>query len=122
MSRYSSRREWEGACWKKILKSEKFLELLIAPYERRHIIRRAAVMDYLNSGKRFGEISEELGLSPQTISSIKKAAQNHNYRSYRERGKTERKKKLYSADISPKKRKPEGRPVRTKYGTVYLSH
>ena len=76
-------------------------------------------MERINSRKKYREIAEELWLSPQTISSIKKAVSENSYRSYRERGKTERKKKAYSHDKISRK-KPYGRPVHTKYGTVYL--
>lgn len=120
VSCYPSRKEWEEACWKKIVKSEKLLDSLVTSYERRNLVMRAAVIDRLNSGKRQKEIAKELWSSPQTINSIKKALGEDGYRSYRERGKTERKKKLYSHHPSRKKRKPHGRPVRTKYGTIYL--
>ncbi len=122
ISRYSSRREWEEACWKKIVKSGEFLELLVTPYESHHIVMRVAVIERLNSGKRFVEVAEELGLSPQTISSIKKAINETGYRSYWERSKTERKKRLYSPDTRRKKKRYKGRPVRTKYGTIYLPY
>jgi len=121
ISRYSSRKEWEQACWLKISKS-KNLELLITSYERHNLVKRAAVIDRINSGKKSKQIAEELYLSPQTISSIKKALNENNYRSYRERGKIERKRKTYSHSASNIKRKPHGRPVRTKYGTIYLSY
>ena len=96
------------------------MELLVTANERRNLVMRAAVVDYMNSGKKFRQIVEELQLSPQTVSSIKKAIKENYYRSYRERGKTERKKKAYSRDNSKTTRRPGGRPVRTKYGTVYL--
>lgn len=120
-SRYSSRKEWEYACWWKISKS-KNLELLITSYERHNLVMRAAVIDRINSGKKSKQIAEELYLSPQTVSSIKKALNESNYRSYRERGKIERKRKVYSHNTSKIKRKPHGRPVRTKYGIVYLPY
>ena len=122
LDRYSSRKEWEDACWHKILKSKNLLGLLVTFYERHNLVMRAAVMDRINSGKRYRQIAEELWLSPQTISSIKRALKENSYRSYRERSKKERKKKIYSSSPVPKQRKHRGKPVRTKYGTVYLPY
>lgn len=118
ISRYSSRKEWEKAVWREILKSRDLLEFLATPYERRNLVMRAAVMDRVNSGKSYRQIAEELWLSSQTISGIKKAIERNSYRSYRERGKTERKKRVYSRDTTQTARKPRprGRPVHTKYG------
>ncbi|MBI5079434.1 hypothetical protein HZB06_02065 [Candidatus Wolfebacteria bacterium] len=123
INRYSSRKGWEDACWKNILKSNNLPRLLVTSYERRNLIMRAAVMDGINSGKSYRQIAEQLWLSPQTICSIKKAITENNYRSYRERSKKERKKKVYSSGpVLNRKRKRRGRPVRTKYGTVYLPY
>lgn len=116
---YPSRKEWENACWQKILKS-KDLDALLTPYERRNVVMRVAVADRVHSGKKYRQIAEELWLSPQTISSIKKALHENTYRSYRERGKTERKKKVYSSDRFSEKSNRHGRRVRTKYGIVNL--
>jgi uncharacterized protein YerC len=117
---YPSRKEWENTCWRKILKSRDFFGLLFTPYERHNFVMRAAVISRINAGKKYRQIGEELWLSSQTISSIKKAINKNSYRSYRERSKTERKKRVYSRDSPQTKRKPHGRPVRTKYGTIYL--
>ena len=122
VGRYSSRKEWERASWHKILKSRNLLGLLVTSYERHNLVMRAAVLDSINLGKGYRRIAEELWLSPQTISSIKKAISENNYRSYRERGKTERKKRVYTPYHISKRRKHRGRPVRTKYGTVYLPY
>ncbi len=119
---YSSRKEWEDACWRKILKSEELLQLLLTSHERRDLVMRAAALEGLVSGKSYRQIGEELWLSPQTISGIKKAIHEKNYRSYLERSKKGRKKKEYSSDTSPSKSRPSGRPQRTKYGTIYLPY
>ncbi len=82
---------------------------------------RVAVIERIRLGKRPYQIAEELYLSRQTINAIRKTANKEGYRSYRERGKTERKKKIYS--VGPEKenkKKYRGRPHKTKYGTVYL--
>ena len=119
VSDYSSRKEWEKVCWNKILNSKKLLEILVAPYERRNFVLRAAVVDLLGSGKSYREIGDELWLSSQTISSIKKALIEKGYKSYRERGKTERKKRVWS-NYPRKKKESYRRYRRTKYGKVYM--
>ena len=98
------------------------MKLLTTRNERHNLVMRAAIIDAINSGKKYREIAEELWLSPQTVSTIKKATKENNYRSYRERGKTERKKKVYSAGPISRRRKHRGRAVRAKYGTVYLPY
>jgi len=120
-SHYATRAAWEDACWNTLLGSRLLLGSLVTPSERRNLILRATVMDSIHSGKRFKQIVEEFGLAPQTVSSIKKAVGGGGYHSYRERGKTERKRRQYSPrPASSKPKRPEGKPQRTKYGTVYL--
>ena len=120
----SSRQEWEKICWQRILKSKSLFDSLITPYERHNLIIRAAAIDRMNSGRSYRQISEELWLSSQTISVIKKAQKESNYRSYRQRGKTERKKRKYGSlsgyAKKTKKSIPIGRAVRTKYGTLFI--
>jgi len=117
---YSSRKDWEEDCWNRITRSGKFLDTLVTANERRNIVMRAAVAEFLNSGKRPQQISRELLISRQTINSIRKAIKERNYKSYRERGKTEQKKKVWSR--YPSKKKPYRRYRRTKYGKVYPHH
>ena len=117
---HPSRKKWEAASWEKILKSEDLLRLLITSHERHDLVMRAAALDRLFSGKSYKQIGEELWLSPQTVSGIKKAALSKTYRSYLERSKKERKKKIYSSKIKVGKIRPFGRPRRTKYGIVYI--
>jgi predicted transcriptional regulator len=62
---------------------------------------RAAALDRLSTGKSYSEIGEELWLSPQTVSGIKKAASEKSYKSYLERSKKGRKKKIYGSKIRP---------------------
>jgi len=120
VSRYRTRAEWENACWRKISKSENLLKILVTAHERHNLVLRAAVMDRISSGKSYRRIADELWLSSQTVSSIKKAMGGKSYRSYRERSKTERKKRQYSRDTFRTEKKFRGRPVRTKYGIVYV--
>jgi len=124
INNYHSRQEWETACWRKILESKELLSLLITSHERRNLVNRAAAIDRIISGKSYQEIGEELWLSPQTISVIKKAINEKAYRSYLERSHKERKKRKYSSNsISAKLRaRPRGRPQRTKYGTIYMPY
>ena len=119
VSDFSSRKEWEAVCWKEVVESEELLQLLITVHERHDIVMRAAAIDRLASGESYKKIGEELWLSPQTISGIRKAANEKTYRSYLERSKKERKKKTYSI-IGSRKQKPKGTPRRTKYGTLYM--
>ncbi len=118
-SSYPSRTEWEAACWKKTNEYDELLQLLITSYERHHIVMRAVTLERLASGKSYKEIGKELWLSPQTISSIKKAASEKAYRSYLERSKKGKKKRIYSVIKSPR-RKSKGTPRRTKYGILYV--
>ncbi len=120
LSRYSSRKEWEDACWWEIVKSRDLLGALATSSERHNLVMRAAAIDRIDSGKKYRQIAEELWLSPQTISSIKKVMHESDYRSYRQRGKTERRKRVYSPNPASSRKKNRGRPVRTKYGTVYI--
>lgn len=117
---FASRREWERACWKKIVGTETLFDVLVASYERHNFVMRAAVIDRVRTGMSYRQIAKELWLSLQTIRSIKKAMGAGTYRSYRERGKTERKKKVYSRDSAGRKQKMRGRHMRTKYGVVTL--
>lgn len=120
ISTYTSRSEWEKDCWRKISSSQKLLELIVTPYERRNLILRAAARDSIALGKSYREIGKELWLSPQTVSGLKKAVSEKSYRSYRERSKKERRKRVYSSDRRSKRSRPEGIPRRTKYGIVYM--
>jgi len=119
---YPSRQDWERACWRKTVKSPALLELITTSNERKNFVLRALAIDRITSGKKYREIGEELWLSPQTISSIKKALREQNYRSYRERGKTERKKKVYSPNLGRTRKKYSSRRVRTKYGVIRIPY
>ncbi|MBI4086324.1 MAG: hypothetical protein HY433_03760 [Candidatus Liptonbacteria bacterium] len=119
---YSSRKEWEDACWLKIVTSKELLKLLLTPNERHSLVKRAAAVEGLVAGKSYKQIGNELWLSPQTISCINKALKESGYRSYKERSKTERKKRVYTPGPNSNKIKHRGRSVRTKYGTVYLPY
>ena len=114
LGNYTSRKEWEAVYWDKIIKSEELLQLLTTSYERHKLVMRAAVIDGLSLGKSYRKIGEELWISPQTVSGIKKAASEKIYRSYKERSKKERKKKVYGVSSQPTRRRPEGIPRRTK--------
>ena len=119
-NRYSSYKEWEVVCWQEILKSGGNLESLVTDNERHNIVVRAAVMNLINSGKKFRQIGRELQISLQTVNSIKKAFLGNGYKSYRERGKTERKKKVFNQNSSRKKKEPYRPYRRTKYRKVHI--
>jgi len=118
--KYSSRKEWESACWQKILKFGELLELLATSHERHDLVMRAAILKELMSGKGPRQISRELFVSFQTICVVKKAIGENSYRTYPER--KERKKKKYSVFRASSKPKWQGRPKRTKYGKVYMPY
>lgn len=120
MSDHSSRAAWEASCWEKITKDPTLLNLFTTHSERHDIVMRVAALDRLLAGKSYREIGDELWLSPQTISSIKKAFKEKRYRSYLVRSKTERKKKQYDPIRPPRPPRPLGMRRRTKYGTIYI--
>jgi len=120
INNFNSREEWRSACWKKILKSESLLTLLTTPHERNDLVMRAAVMGGIISGKSYRKISEELWVSSQTISIIKKAVNEKAYRSYL--GRNERKKRKYSVDTKPIRKNQYTRRRRTKYGTIHMPY
>ena len=118
---YSSRKEWERACWKKVKTLKEPLALL-TPNERRNLILRIATVERINEGRTYRQITEELWVSKQVISSIKKGTKEGKYQSYWERSKTERRPRpqfSFSAK-QPKEERPIGRRVKTKYGDIYL--
>lgn len=119
ISDHASRKEWEAACWEKVLESKDLLRLLVTAHERHDLVLRATALDSISAGKSYKQIGEELWLSPQTISSIKKTINEKSYRSYLERSKKERKKRAYSYP-KPGRPRPEGIPRRTKYGILYM--
>jgi len=104
------------------IKDSSKIKSLVTSYERHNLVMRAAVREGIDLGKRFRQIARETGLSLQTVSSIKKALREDDYRSYRERGKTERKKKVYCLNHHKKKRKLYKYYRRTKYGKIHLPY
>ena len=115
---YSSRKEWEAAYWERIIQSKELLQLLTTSHERHDLVMRAAAIDDISVGKTYRKIGEELWLSHQTISGIKKAVSERGYKSYLERSKKDRKKKNYSFTLTHRRR--QGTPRRTKYGKLYM--
>ncbi|MDP1706426.1 MAG: Trp family transcriptional regulator [bacterium] len=109
----------EGIFWENIRKNPELLKSLLTTGEINNITERWAVIKMIKAGIGPSQISRELSISRQTISAVKRSLAEKTYKSYRERGKTERKKKVYSPTRAPKKKRPAGRAVRTKYGIVY---
>ncbi len=124
---HKTRSEWTRAMWDILLSHlcslkdkgtlKAFMELIVTPHERATIVRRAAAIQQLKHNVRYVDICRELFIAPQTLTSLKKALTEHQYRSYRERGKTERRKKVYSSSPQKSKKIPT-RKKRTKYGTI----
>jgi len=122
INNYASRKDWERACWRKVITSKRLLNVFTTSSERHDMIMRIATMNAIRSGKSYKQIGKELWLSPQTISSIKKTINENGYQSYSERSKSAGKKRRYTAKfaLSTKPIRCEGRRQRTKYGTIYL--
>ena len=75
--------------------------------------------------ERAKEVKKALHIPPATgeghnISALTQGIGEKKYRSYAERGKTERKKKVYSIGYKPHRKIKMGAPHKTKYGTVYF--
>lgn len=124
-SAFSSRALWENACWKKLVRLPNILFLIATTTERRKLIMRTAALDRLRVGMPQLHIARDLQLSRQTIHAIKKAMSEDAYRSYWERGKTERKKRTNAGitvrRVGTQRAATHGKKrVKTKYGTVYL--
>lgn len=110
-SSFASRAEWEAYVWELLMKriqecrsaSEigRLLRAFISANDQRHIAARFVASERLRSSMSYRAIGFELGLSSQTISSIKKAFGVSPYRTYHERSKTERKKRVYRRDGGP---------------------
>jgi uncharacterized protein YerC len=120
IDQYPSRKKWEDACWKNIVKSEALLCLLVTPNEKRDFVMRAAILQGLVYGKSYRQIGKELWVSPQTVSGIKKAIEEKGYKSHLER----KKKKQEEEKNNPvffRHDKIRKRRVRTKFGTISVS-
>jgi uncharacterized protein YerC len=105
--------------WESVKKNPGLLKSILTAGEQRDIAYRLATIKLLKADRSSRQISKDLSISRQTISLIKKSLEGNEYKSYWERSKTERKKKIYSPTGKPKKARPEGRAVRTKYGIIY---
>ncbi len=128
---YPSRSVWEEAAWHALITYfatlqkpkdiDAMLRILITSHERSLFMRRMTAINRILEKKTYQEIGEELFLTAQTVSTIKKALRSEHYRSYHERSKTERKKRIYSPiKSSPFKKDPSLRTRRTKYGTIKI--
>lgn len=122
INKFTSRKEWESFCYVLLMRSEKILKTLLTAHERHQLVMRAVVLERLKKGERVADIKRELWVSRQTISTMRKTIDKDCYYSYRERGKTERKKKNYHDETLSRKKIPDGRRVRTKYGTIHVSY
>jgi len=118
---YSSRKEWEGTCWQKILKSRELLQFLISTDEQHNLVMRAAALNGIVSDKSYRVISKEFFVSLQTINIVKRAMKDGGYRSY---NKTRRGEKKNGHEIisKPIKHTSHKRTVRTKFGTIHPNY
>jgi len=125
------REKWSAQAWEGMIRYLSALDrvglsdalaLLLSAREREHIIKRAAIIDWLGVGMSYNQIQGELHVSEQTIRSIRRALKAKQYHSYAERSKTERKKKTRVSISAPREHR-DGlkRSRRTKYGTISSS-
>ncbi|MDO8470215.1 MAG: Trp family transcriptional regulator [bacterium] len=91
VQRHSSCAAWEDAAWRFVLAHPEIIELLCTARERKDLSARAEILNRLHARVPQRRIARELSVSRQTINAVKKAAEA-GYQSYRERGKTERKR------------------------------
>jgi|GEM_PF-973232 len=122
VNNFSSRKEWREFCWQNILKSKKLLRLLVTVDEQNDLVMRAAALKGITMGKSYRGISKEFFVSLQTIGAVKKAMDEHYYRSYAERKRKEQEGKKRDIALLHKGRNIHRRYVRTKYGKVYVSY
>ena len=87
---FSSRAAWEKACWRHIIEKEKLLSRITTASERHDIVMRAACLQALVQGKSYRDISRELSLSLQTISSVRHTVDGGHYQSYAESAETKK--------------------------------
>lgn len=118
---YSSRKDWEKACWENISKSKDFLRLFMSTDGKHELVMRAGALKGIFLGKSYRDISKEFFVSLQTIRGVKKAMEENEYKSYSEIRKENRKKDRDVPYVFTKKEKHYGRMIRTKYGKKYIS-
>ena len=124
VAKFGSRIQREEMAWRALVRRiaeikslpelSRMLALYISRPERRKIVRRALAYALLSEGKSYRAIGEELWLSPQSISAIKKSFRERQYRSRRARGG---KKRVYTIEKSRGTIRM-GHYRRTKYGPV----
>lgn len=115
---FNSRNDWVNFVWSKILADVKnlqfanMLNILISAHEKEIVVNRLAALTFIKQGKSYKQIGEELWLSPTTIRSLKRVAENNfnkEYKSYNKlkkdneniKEKNERENKKYIPEPSP---------------------
>ena len=58
------------------------LEIVLSSYEKKELMRRLAIISFLNEGKTYRKISEILGVSHQTIRAVKKCVLENSSKFY----------------------------------------
>ena len=81
--KFKSRKEWEDFVWSKFLENaerakidqqlKSFLDKLLSANEKKLITKRLTTLAMIKAGKTYKEIEEVLGISPSTISALKKS-------------------------------------------------
>jgi DNA-binding NarL/FixJ family response regulator len=126
---FKTRKQWEESAWLELVmwctKSDPklvhtLLDSITSSSERRHIIKRAIAVDRIHHGASYRDIGEELWLTPQTISSIKKGLVSHTYKSNWERAEAQKKARDL-AWVKKRHERPEPKFYkRTKYGKLQV--
>jgi uncharacterized protein YerC len=125
LSDFPTRQQWEAATWEilterlvkvtNLAELKEILQFLLSPHERHTLTYRALAASRIQSHISYSEIGQELWLSPQTISALKKSLIEGEYKSSYARG---HKKKDFVSLVPD--RKPKVRYRSTKYGQSKL--
>ena len=125
---YETRKDWEIATLQEVAKQlsqlnpsqiHALLTLALSDSERSLFIRRIAGIDRLQSNKSYKEIGRELWLSPQTVSSLKKALAGKQYVSNWPRAKEQQRARERTKWRTEERPMP-ARYKNTKYGKLRM--
>jgi len=125
----TSPQAWEETAWNKVVvhlgtlntkEIDSFLRVALSRRERDALLKRVVAIQRVNGGASYTEINEELKLSPQTISALKKSTEAQKYQTYSDQAKDEKKKKYRGSYLPDSETDHDPRPYRnTKYGKLY---
>jgi DNA-binding CsgD family transcriptional regulator len=105
---FNSRKDWINFTWSTILADVKnpqfanMLNVLISAHEKENIVNRLAALIFIEQGKSYKQIGEELWVSPTTIRSLKRITDNNyskEYKSYNKLRKDNESNKIKSKNV-----------------------